>query len=165
MSELQNSWTKRTSVILDCPSGSRCRVMRPGPELALRVARLQRTLKPLVDISRVESEEEAEPVTEASMALARETVAVTVIEPRLYLNPGPEQVGVDDIDPKDFWFIFDWAVNGGRSAPVNMNGGAKTTVEAVETFPVESGSSAGAGDNRGDVPEQKSKSAARHRRK
>ena len=158
MSELENSWKPRKEVILHCPAGSKCAVQRPGPELALRIVRLQRTLKPLRDVSNVE-DEGAEAVVDrmtpeqerASLDVMRVTVVACVKEPKLYLDPKPGQVGVDDIPIEDFTYIWNWYSRGCPDVPVELEEGEETAVEAVENFPVEQVGGAGAGGDGGDL--------------
>jgi hypothetical protein len=155
---MENSWAPRKEIILECPAGSKCAVQRPGPELALKIIRLQRTLKPLRDVSTT-ADEEAEAVVDrmtpeqerASLDVMRVTVVACVVKPRLYLNPQPGQVGVDDIPIEDFMHIWGWYSRGCPDVPVELEGGETTTVEAVENFPVEQGAGVGAVSDGGDV--------------
>jgi hypothetical protein len=156
--EFKNLWRKRDVTRLECPGGSVCLVRRPGPELALKIGRLQRTLKPLLDVSKGEGEAVETP-EELTLAIARETVAAAVVKPRLYVNPEDEQLGVDDIEPADFWHIFNYVADGAREQPVETERG-ETTVGAVESFPAEQESGAGSGDHGGDVSEPQSIAAS-----
>lgn len=166
METLPNTWKRRQTVKLTCPKGSVCLARRPGPELALRLARIQRTLKPLADVAQSAPEKQAEALakmseeeTRATLELARQTVVATVVEPKLYLEPDPNdetQIGVDDIEPDDFWWIFAWAANGARDAPVQTQEG-ETTVAAVENFSESEGAGARLG---GDVRDLRAESGA-----
>ena len=173
--EFKNLWKKRAVTTLECPGGSVCQVTRPGPGLSLRIARLQRTLKPLLEAAKTDEGEDLEEAQgravsrmtdedeRATLAVARETVAAAVVRPKLYLDPDPDdpaQIGVDDIDPKDFWFIFKFVTTGSRAVPVALQGGETTSVDAVENFPRPEGAGVGAGDHGGDLPESQSFGAA-----
>jgi hypothetical protein len=71
---------------------------------------------------------------EKVMGFARTVLVDCVVEPPISLRPKDDQLSPDDIPLSDFWFIYTWAMNGGRDMPVKLKEG-ETTVEAVETFP------------------------------
>ena len=167
MADIENSWKPRGEVVLDCPSGSRCAVQRPGTELVLTTSRLQRTLR---SVRAVSTEAEQEDWTEeereraaaealdrmtpeqrvASLDVMRHTVAACVRRPRIYVDPGPGQVGVDDIPAEDFLFIWKWYTDGCPDVPVETEEGS-ATAEAVDNFSAEPPRGAGTGDHGGLV--------------
>lgn len=141
-------------------------MQRPGPELSMKTAHLQRRLRALRVVSgdgkaaekqTPEQEEEealraAEKMSEeqkaASLEVARITVACCVKRPRLHLNPKPGQLGVDDIDEDDFYFIFNWHQGGCKDPAADES---EVTAEQADAFPVEQATGVGAGDSGGDV--------------
>lgn len=163
--EFVNTWKPRKPIILNCPSGSCCEVQRPGPELGLKTAHLQRTLMALravsgdvPDANMTEEELEAvglrvvEQMTDEQKAVSLEvmriTVACCVKRPRLYLNPKPGQLGVDDIDEEDFYFIHKWHQDGCKD-PADEE--SEVSTADADRFPAEQTPGAGVGDSVGDV--------------
>lgn len=131
----ETTWQKRATIDLLCPSGAICQVRRPSPEVSLKGGRLAHVFNPATG-SEVEdmSDEEAAKV----YMFARQLVLASVVSPALSSNTASEGLTPEDIPPADFWFVFKWAMRGGREIPVVLKEG-ETTVDAVETFPVEHG--------------------------
>lgn len=137
----ENTWKKRTVTPLECPSGSVCHVRRPSPEVSLKGGRVANFFSPRANgsLNVEETFQELSDDEAASMyLLAREIVLATVLEPKLVRKTEADELTPEDIPPSDFWFIFTWAMRGGRDLPVKLKEG-ETTVDAVETFPVEPG--------------------------
>ena len=89
------------------------------------------------------------------MVFSREVVMATVVRPRLVAKPSPgieDEIGPDDIDLQDYWYIFDWAMHGGPDIPVKTKDG-ETTVAAVSNFPGRAAASDSAGTDSGAEPE------------
>jgi len=162
--EIINNWQPRKPIILNCPSGSRCEVQKPGPELGLKTAHLQRRLRALLkasgaevraDMTEAEKEEAgldalekmSDAEKEVSLQIARITVACCVRKPKLYLEPKQGQLGVDDIDESDFWFIYKWHQDGCLD-PANES---EVTAEEADTFSSKQTSSVGTGNSVSDV--------------
>jgi hypothetical protein len=87
----------------------------------------------------------------AVMVFARELVCAMLVSPRLVKNPSPgtDEVGPDDIDLADFWFLWNHAMTGffGLSVPVG-HGDTATEVEVsdLSNFREESGLSGNSDD-------------------
>lgn len=137
-----NTWKKRAVLSLECPSGSVCRVRRPSPEVSLKGGRIANFFMPKAQSGSFNPDTAFEELSDEEAAsmylLAREIVLAAVVEPKLSRNTDSDGLTPEDIPPSDFWFIFSWAMKGGRDLPVKLKEG-ETTVDAVETFPVESG--------------------------
>jgi hypothetical protein len=165
--ELVNTWKPREEIVLNCPSGSRCIVQKPGPELALMTTSLNRRLRALrvasgikePDPERMTDKEIEEAALDAlekmtdeqkelSLQITRITVVACVKKPKLYLNPKPGQLGVDDIDEADFYFVYKW-YHDGCKAPVPDE--SEVTSADVNRFPSEQTASVGTSDSVSDV--------------
>jgi hypothetical protein len=126
-------WQKRRSMSMTCPSGAVCEVQRPGPEVSIKAGRIIHLFKPETAGSVEQlSDEEAARI----YVFARQAVAAAVTSPKLSLDEKPDSLTPEDIPPQDFWHVFTWVMRGGPDLPVTLREG-ETTVEAVETFPVE----------------------------
>ena len=155
MAETENTWRKRATLSLNCPSGNIVTVRRPGPDLALKAGKVARILQRQgqagTDVNKqlefIETLPDAE--LDKLMGFARILIADVVIQPALLLTPREGQLSPDDVPLNDFWFIFTWAMNGGPDMPVKLAEG-ETDIEAVRTFPEQSGSSADAGEDGGN---------------
>lgn len=131
----ENVWQKRTTMKLPCPSGMVCEVRRPSPEASLKGGRLVHIFSSGANAQQADlSDEEAAKV----YLFARQLILASVVSPVLVSDESAEGLTPEDIPPADFWFVFTWAMRGGRGIPVATREG-ETTVEAVETFPDESG--------------------------
>lgn len=137
----ENTWRKRSTQALTCPSGNKIIIRRPGPELALKSGKIARifqkqTQADLTDVNKQLEFIENLPDDELNklMGFARVLVADVVIDPPLSLHPKEGQLTPDDVPLADFWYIFTWAMNGGPDMPVQLEEG-ETTVEAVGNFP------------------------------
>src|SRR5687767_13822228 len=144
---MENTWRKRTTQALTCPSGNRIIIRRPGPELALKSGKIARIFQKqgqddLGDVNKQLEFIENLPDEELNklMGFARVLISDVVIDPPLSLHPKEGQLTPDDVPLSDFWYIFTWAMNGGPDMPVKLEEG-ETTVEAVSSFP--SGQDAG----------------------
>lgn len=126
------TWQKRVAMRLGCPSGAVCEVRRPSPELSLKAGRLTNIFAPGPSVVEEMSDEEAEKV----YLFARQLVIACVVSPVL-VSEG-DGLTPEDIPPADFWHVVKWVMSGGHGLPVATKEG-ETTVEAVETFPEESG--------------------------
>lgn len=164
--ELVNTWKPRPEIILDCPKGSRCVVRRPGPELSLKIAHLQRRLRALRAVSgdetaakgmTPEEQEEAglraiekmsEEQKELSLEVMRITVECCVKTPRIYANPKPGQTGTDDIPEEDFYFIHSWYQEGCKDPAADES---EVTIADADRFPAEQAGGAGVGDSGSNV--------------
>lgn len=141
-----NQWQKRLTTSLLCPSGNVVTARRPGPDLAMKAGKIARIFqnKSLDDLTVEQQLEFYEQLPDDElnklMDFARILIADVVLQPLLSLNPKEGQLSPDDVPLQDFWFIFAWAMNGGRDIPVKLSEG-ETTVDAVENFP--SGQDAG----------------------
>jgi len=151
MSNNGNQWRKRLTTSLLCPSGNVATVRRPGPDMALKAGKIARILQKQNVSAQSDIDKQLEFIEtmpddelEKLMGFARVLLSDCVIDPPLSLNPREGQLGPDDVPLGDFWFIFTWAMNGGRDMPVKLAEG-ETTVAAVETFPSEQGSSDSSG--------------------
>lgn len=137
-----NQWRKRLTTSLLCPSGNVATVRRPGPDMILKAGKIARILQRQQDAGEdIEKQLEfletlPDDELEKVMSFARTVLADCVVDPPISLRPKEGQLGPDDIPLSDFWFIYTWAMNGGRDMPVKLKEG-ETTVEAVETFPEE----------------------------
>lgn len=92
------------------------------------------------------------------MVFAREVVIASLVSPRLVAKPSPgieDEIGPDDIDVQDFWYIFDWAMQGGPEIPVETKEG-ETTVAAVENFSDGPAASVSPGEDSGTVKTESS---------
>lgn len=154
MSEETNQWRKRTTIALTCPSsGIKIIVRRPGPDLALKAARLPRVLQsqdpakmnPATQLEIIEKLPDDE--LNKVMAFARILIADVVIDPVLSLHPKEGQLSPDDVPLLDFWWIFGQAMAGFPSEPVKLTEG-ETDIETVRTFPSGEVTSAPAGEDR-----------------
>lgn len=141
MSNETNTWRKRTTQALTCPSGNRIIIRRSGPELALKSGKIARifqkqTKDDLSDVNKQLQFIENLPDEELNklMGFARVLVSDVVIDPPLSLHPKEGQLGPDDVPLADFWYIFTWAMNGGPDMPVQLAEG-ETSVDAVDNFP------------------------------
>lgn len=140
---MSNQWQKRLTTSLLCPSGNVVVARRPGPDLAMKAGKIARIFKDkkmdglTIDEQLEFYEKLPDHELEKLMDFARILIADVVIQPVLSLHPKEGQLSPDDVPLTDFWFIFQWAMNGGRDIPVKLTEG-ETTVEAVENFPAES---------------------------
>lgn len=143
---MNNTWQKRATTMLSCPSGNQVEVRRTGPDLAIKAGRFARVLKKLAgpDGKPLTAEEQVAKIAELPddeleqvMAFARVVVADVCVSPRLYLRPVNEQLGPDDLPLSDFWYINTWAMSGGPTMPVATKEG-ETDIESVGNFPGES---------------------------
>lgn len=159
--EIRNNWKPRKTNVKRFESGNACALQRPGPELALHTAQLQRTLKSLRNLSKGEDgkpfdEEEVfeqmdEAQRRASLDVMRVTVAACVKKPRIYVNPKRGQTGVDDIPPDEFLWIWNWYTSGCHDLEEEV------TAADADKFPVEQAAGVGTVDSGGDVrPEAES---------
>lgn len=153
--------------------GNACVLQRPGPELGLKTAHLHRRLKALRQVSADAQGRALDEMTEeqveaagldalermspeqraASFEVIRVTVAACVKRPRIYVNPQPGQVGVDDIDEAEFWQIWKWYTDGCPDIPEPGTESAEEGVSAADAdrFPAEPAGGNGVGDSGGDV--------------
>lgn len=147
-----NNWKKTQSIKVTCPSGTVVSLKRMGPELVLRSGKIQRLMSKVETVGGVTQEEKGlaflealtdDEVTKLSL-FALEVVLNTVVAPRIVRNPGPDEIGPEDIPLSDFWFIYHYAMGLSRDLPVKTQEG-ETTVEAVETFPDGQAGSPGTG--------------------
>lgn len=137
---MNNSWQKRQTTTLNCPSGNQVLARRPGPDLALKAGKIAHILKRNDAGTNVDQQLDyiaglPEAELDQLMAFARVVLVDVIVQPQLSLTPREDQFSPDDVPLNDFWFIFVWAMNGGPTMPVKLEGGEETTVEAVETFP------------------------------
>jgi len=140
MAQTENTWRKRETKSIDCPSGNKVVVRRPGPDLALKAGKIARILQGQTeaggDVNKqlefIEKLPDAE--LDKLMGFARVLVADVVIQPALSLHPKEEQLSPDDVPLEDFWFIFTGAMNGFPQMPVKTAEG-ETSIEAVRSFP------------------------------
>lgn len=136
----ENTWRKRETISLECPTGNKVIARRPGPDLALRAGKVARILQAqteagaTVDKQLEFIEKLPEDELDKLMGFARILVADVVIQPPLSLHPKEGQLSPDDVPLNDFWFIFTWAMNGGPTMPVKLREG-ETDIETVRTFP------------------------------
>lgn len=146
-----STWTPRRVHLMTLPSGAQRKVRRPGPELALRAARLQRTLKiNLADI-KGKSEEEIADSFLGDLDDAKEVAALDLAvkiflacmvndtdeEYRVVERPQrPNEISPADIPAEDFWAVVRWCNQGCPDIPVQLVEG-ETDISAVEMFPTE----------------------------
>jgi len=156
MAETENTWRKRQPIKFPCKSGNEITVRRPGPDLALKAGKFARVLKSQMDAgASVEQQLEfieklPDDELEKLMAFARIFVADVVINPPLSLNPREGQLGPDDVPIEDFWQIYISGMRGFPETSVKLKEG-ETTVDAVTSFPEQSGSSTDASEDGGNV--------------
>lgn len=156
--DFRTGWQPRKAETLTCPSGQVVTVRRPGPEFALRAARIHKTFTKKANKSKEELEKEQQEMEGLSpeeyglktlanmddeelagvMIFTRELVCAMLVSPRLVREPRPgmNEVGPDDIGD-DFWWLFNYAMTGfyGLKVPV---GDAEVEVADVESFRPES---------------------------
>jgi hypothetical protein len=161
--EFENHWKPRKPIILTCPDGSKCEVVRPGPELSVKTAHLQRRMlalhSPIPDLggktfAEMTEEEKGEAglriisemtpeQRETNYQIARITVASIVKRPKLHLNPKDGELGVDDISETAFWYLVRWHNEG---CP-NPEESEEVTQAEVARFPVEQAGGDGGGSD------------------
>lgn len=66
----------------------------------------------------------------------RDLIIDCLVEPRVSLNPGPDEIAFEDLAPADFQFLMNWVKTGGMSG------------SRLATFPVEAAKPAVARNNR-----------------
>lgn len=75
--------------------------------------------------------------TRQLLIFQRETVKASLVRPRIVFGAtGDDEIEPSAIPPRDFRFIYDHALAGSPAVPIRTEE-SETTVEAVETFPVE----------------------------
>lgn len=167
--EIPNNWHPRKANIKRFESGNACALQRPGPELALDTAQLQRTLQTLRKLSKGKDgkpldedklfEQMSEEQRRASLDVMRVTVAACITKPKVYVNPKRGQVGVNDIPTDEFLWIWQWYTSGCPDLDEEV------TVEQVDNFPGEQAAGVGAGDSGGDLrPKAKRMGGTKKRR-
>lgn len=131
-------WQKRKTMPLPCPSGELPIVQRPGPELSLKAGRLAPVFgsKPTGADAETIMQELSDEESAKIYLFARQVIVDVVVEPKITLDGKDESLTPEDIPPSDFWHIFSWFMRGCPDISVPLKEG-ETTVEAVETFPVE----------------------------
>lgn len=139
----ENTWRKRETVRLECPSGNICYARRPGPETGLRGGKIASIFDPSMDEKAAQEaiNELDDDQLHKVYDFAREFVLAAVVNPKLSRQGGDDLITPEDIPSRDFWFIFRWAIRGGRDIPVKLEEG-ETTVDTVENFPLEQGAHA-----------------------
>jgi hypothetical protein len=137
MSEAK-TWQKRAAIDLPCPSGAVCKVRRPSPEVSLKGGRILNVFHPDTVNARGAAEDLSDEEADQTYVFARQVVLAVVVSPVLSSDRNSEGLTPEDIPPADFWLVFRWAMRGGSDIPVALEEG-ETTVETVETFPVEHG--------------------------
>jgi hypothetical protein len=152
---IPNNWQPRKTNIKKFESGNACALQRPGPELALHTSQLQRQLRSLRKLSKGKDgkpldeeklfEQMSEEQRRVSLDVMRHTVAACVKKPRIYVNPKARQVGVDDIPPEEFLWIWNWYTSGCPDLDEEV------TPEQADSFPAEQAAGVGAGDSGGDL--------------
>lgn len=135
-------WRKRITTELTCPSGNVVTVRRPGPSMALKAGRISRILeRQPKDLQSIDaqlswmeslSDSELDELTD----YARRIMPDIVVKPVISMNPKAGEYHPDDIPVPDFWHIFIQVMSGLHELPVLLKEG-ETTVDAVNTFPVE----------------------------
>jgi hypothetical protein len=60
-------------------------------------------------------------------------VSEVVVQPKVSLSPGPEEISVDEIDIEDVKFIYDWAY-GIHVNAANENGEVQTETKSLSEF-------------------------------
>lgn len=148
------------------PSGDTFTVRRPSPEMVLRYGRLPHNLTAQLDAvgaGMADMDEAARAAAtraqgqqllnrmppaefDAFMAFANTLVASIVVDPCVRLEPQNEdEIAPAEIEPTDFWFLWRWAMDGGRTLAPETKGGA-VGVDDIEQFRADGGvSPAGAG--------------------
>ena len=143
-----NGWKPRKSIYLECPSGQKVTVRRPGPEFALRAGRVTKTFtkskeeqaenqsKTPEEIMAAMSDEELAALT----IFARELVVAMMVSPKLVLNPNPDrdEIGPDDID-SDFWFLFNYGMENFYGIKVPVGDDGEVEVKDLESFREDAG--------------------------
>lgn len=136
-------WKKTQPLKFNCPSGAVVYLKRPGPEMALYMARLPQVfnaprpeVEPKTDeeiqrlgLERLASMSDEE--AEAYVQVARRSVHSCLVSPKLpWESSDPNTLTIQDIPAEDVWEIWKWAQTGGRGLSV----GKEVNVEDVETF-------------------------------
>lgn len=156
MSNNNGGWKPRKLEMIECPSGQKVQVRRPGPEFTLKAGRIPQTFRDVNDpkFKKLESETDDEynqrltvqmtdEEQEAAVAVARELLVASVVLPRLSMNPGPGELHPDDTGI-DFWFLYNYAYRNfmGIKVPVGDEANeteAEVEVKDLESFREESG--------------------------
>lgn len=166
--EIQNTWKPRREMVMRFAGGNACVVQKPGPELGMKTAHLHRRLRtllrvshdgqgrPLDELTDEQKDEVAaewlEKQTDEQKALNYEimriTVAACVKRPRIYVNPKPGQVGVDDVDEAEFWKVWNWYTDG---CPDLQDADEGVSAADADRFPVEQAGGDGVGGSGCDV--------------
>lgn len=152
MSTNGNGWAPRKTITVQCPSGKRPQVRRPGPEFMIRNGRVARTFsaalstserqpgQSLEDYNLEAIEKMSDDEMAALMIFARGLVCAMLVSPKLVLNPREDhdEIGPDDMPTADFWFLFNYGMTNflGIKVPV---GETEVEVADLETFRAESG--------------------------
>ena len=147
MSTNGNGWAPRKKIPYTCVDGKVVYIQRPGPEFALRAARIPRTFtKSLVEDG---DESKKQPTPEERLAqmsdeeqdsivaFARQLLVAMVVSPKLKLNPKDGELGPDDTGA-DFWPLFEHGMTNFYNVKVPV-GDAEVEVSDLETFRAESG--------------------------
>lgn len=138
-----SDYLKGKQGVLELPSGARFVVRRPRPTIAIHFNRLpanlrQRALESIQG-KKVNALPQTEEEEKAFMDYARAMVADICVSPRVEV--GTKSAGVlevDDIEPIDFWKLFDWGERGGATLPMDTEGGGSLSVAELESFRGES---------------------------
>jgi hypothetical protein len=167
--QIVNNWKPRKENVMTFATGNACVVQKPGPELALKTSHLHRRLRALRAVSAdaegqsleemsEEAQEEAavdalEKMTdeqkETSYEIMKVTVAACVKRPRIYADPKPGQVGVNDIDEAEFLQVWKWYKDGCPDLPSGEGEGVSAA--DADRFPFEQAGGDGVSDSGGDV--------------
>lgn len=159
-----NSWKKRQTEQITCPSGQVCTVRRPSPDFNLKAGRIARTFT--AAFARHSKEEDSQSVTDEARGLsaieelsdaellsitafAKELLVAILVSPRLVARPSPgieNEIGPEDIPNLDFWFLFNYGMTGFMNAPVPV-GGQEVSVATLETFRSDAGVSGDSPDS------------------
>lgn len=135
-------WKSKSRSTLDCPSGAVVIIRRVSLVTLLTTGRVPEALvsgyldgiKALDAIKKVESGvdlsqiQKAQPVIDAVLAAA-------LVKPRVVIGEASEEeINVRDIPDEDRMFLFNHAITGSPSIPVQMSDGSEASVEALTSF-------------------------------
>lgn len=140
-------WKPRKTLTLECPTGQKVIVQRPGPEIFLKTGRVLRGFARKAGLTEEQAQQAmakdladmSDEELALSMQVGREWVVAMLVSPRLVINPQPEsdEIGPDDLHFQDYWFLFSFAMDGfmGIKIPV---GDTEVEVADLESFRSES---------------------------
>src|SRR5665213_1091990 len=139
---LANEWRAKSRAAaveeaddLSLPSGMVVRARRPGPALLAGMGRLPLALHGRVTpVPGSGAASDADAIEFAGFV--RDLLGYCVVEPRISLTPGPDEIHPRDIPDRDLTFLMRWALRGEES-------------ERLETFRRESGDGSDCGDGEG----------------